>query len=428
MPDDVTRPRLHFTARSGWINDPLGLTCHDGRFHLFYQYAADRAVWVTEQCWGHATSDDLLHWTEVDVALTPGAGDDGVWSGCLVVPDDGPAALFYTTVDRATAQIGRARLARPVDETWTAWTKHDVVAELPVGVDAVEFRDPFVVHDGTAWRMVIGAGLADGTGAALTYVSDDLEAWTYDGVLARRHRSAGDPVGTGGVWECPQLFRLADRWVLAISVCEPGAERFVAYAVGDLIAGRFVAQTWARLSYGPSYYAASAFADDSDAGLIYWLIGVADPAGRWTGAHSVPHLLALEGGRVVARPHPAVADARRGDPVTVRDGSARLPWVADLEWTFDAPTSTGALTVRGDRTGDDVQARLEVGAGRLVVRVGERSWTMPTGGGDLRVLLDGPVLEVFGGHGTLAAPLASTGETRTVSVTGDGWVRAYELR
>jgi hypothetical protein len=53
---------------------------------------------------------------------------------------------------------------------------------------------------------------------------------------------------------------------------------------------------------------------------------------------------------------------------------------------------------------------------------------MPTGGGDLRVLLDGPVLEVFGAFGTLAAPIASTGDTRAVSASGDGVVRAYGLR
>jgi len=429
MHDDVTRPRLHFTAQSGWINDPLGLTLHDGRCHVFYQYVPDQTVWTTEQCWGHATSEDLLHWTEGEVALAPGDGDDGVWSGCLVVPDDGPAALFYTTVERATAQIGRARLARPVDETWTAWTKHDVVAELPDGVDAVEFRDPYVVHDGKCWRMIIGTGLADGTAAALSYVSDDLESWSYDGILASRHGSEVDPVRTGVMWECPQLFRLADRWVLAVSVWEPGAERFEAYAVGDLVEGRFVAKTWARLSYGPSYYAASAFADDGAAGLVYWLVGVADPAGRWTGAHSVPHRLELEGGLVVARPHPAVAAARRGDPVTFREGSARLPWVADLEWTLGAQTPTGTLTIGGDRGGDaDVQALLEVGEGRLVVRVGERSWTMPTDSGDLRVVLDGPVMEVFGVCGTVAVPLASTSETRTISVSGDGWVTAHALR
>jgi len=363
------------------------------------------------------------------VALTPGEGDDGVWSGCLVVPDDGPAALFYTTVERATAQIGRARLARPVDETWSAWTKHDVVAEPPADVDAVEFRDPCVVHDGTCWRMIIGAGLADGTAAALSYVSDDLESWTYDGILAGRHGSALDPVRTGVMWECPQLFRLADRWVLAVSVWEPGAERYEAYAVGDLVAGQFVAQAWGRLSYGPSYYAASAFTDGGAPGLIYWLVGVADPAGQWTGAHSIPHLLTLEDGRVVARPHPAVAAARQGEPVALRDASARLPWVCDLEWTLDAPTATGTLAIGGDRDGDaDAQALLEVSEGSLLVRVGERSWTMPMDGVNLRVLLDGPVLEVFGARSTLAAPLASTGETRTVSVSGDGTIRAHALR
>lgn len=434
MHDDVTRPRLHLTAASGWINDPLGLTRHDGRFHVFYQYVPDQTVWTTEQCWGHATSVDLLHWTEGEVALRPGDGDDGVWSGCVVVPDDGPVALFYTTVERSTAQIGRIRLARPADDTWQAWTKHDVVAELPAGVDAVEFRDPWVVHDGARWRMVVGAGLADGTAAALSYVGDDdLASWTYDGVLASRHGSSVDPVRTGVMWECPQLFRLADRWVLAVSVWEPGEERFEAYAVGDLVDGRFVARTWARLSYGPSYYAASAFADDGAAGLVYWLVGVDDPAGRWTGAHSLPHRLELDSDRVIARPHPAVAAARTGEPVTFRGGSARLPWVADLEWTFDGPAPTGALTVRGGGEGgdghgdDDAQARLEVGGGSVVVHVGERSWAMPMGAGDLRVVLDGPVLEVFGSCGTLAAPVASTGEFRTLSVSGDGQVRAYAL-
>jgi len=432
MHDDAARPRLHFTARSGWINDPLGLTFHAGRFHLFYQYVPNQTVWVTEQCWGHATSVDLLHWAEGEVALAPGDGDDGIWSGCLVRRDDGSAALFYTTIERATAQIGRARLARPVDDAWVAWTKHDVVAELPDGVGAVEFRDPFVVHDGTAWRMVIGAGLADGTAAALTYVSDDLEAWSYDGILASRHGSQDDSVRTGAMWECPQLFRLGDRWVLAVSVWDPGVERFEAYAIGDLVGGRFLAETWARLSYGPSYYAGSVFADGDTAGLIYWLVGVADPAGRWTGAHSVPHRLALEDDRVVARPHPAVAAARSGEPVAIRNGSARVARTADLEWTLDAPTATGELTVGGDGrdgdAGDDVHARLEVSAGSLVVHVGDRSWTMPTGGGDLRVLLDGPVLEVFGAFGTLAAPIPGNGESRTILVSGAGQVRAHELR
>jgi L-lactate dehydrogenase complex protein LldG len=82
----AARPQIHFTVREGWINDPLGLTWHEGEYHLFFQFVPGQTVWGPEQRWGHATSEDLLHWTEGPVALEPGDGDDGVWSGSVVVP------------------------------------------------------------------------------------------------------------------------------------------------------------------------------------------------------------------------------------------------------------------------------------------------------------------------------------------------------
>ena len=36
-----------------------------------------------------------------------------IWSGSIAVPDDGPAALFYTAVDVIDPSSGRVRLARP---------------------------------------------------------------------------------------------------------------------------------------------------------------------------------------------------------------------------------------------------------------------------------------------------------------------------
>jgi beta-fructofuranosidase len=421
----AARPQIHFTVREGWINDPLGLTWHEGEYHLFFQFVPGQTVWGPEQRWGHATSEDLLHWTEGPVALEPGDGDDGVWSGSVVVPPGGPAALFYTTVDLADVQIGRARLARPVDEGWTAWTKKDVVAELPAGVDVVAYRDPYVFHDGQVWRMLMGAGLTDGTATALTYRSDDLETWEYAGLLAERHRDLVDPLWTGAVWECPQLFRLGGRWVLTVSVWEPEVPHYEAYAIGDLVEGRFTAEHWGRLTYGPSYYAGSAFADrDGARGLIYWLRDVQDPARGWASAHSLPHLLELDGTRVVARPHPALAAARHGRALTVSEVPVEVPAVVDVEWDLHDQHGTAALTVHAD--GHD-QLRLAASGGELTAALADRSWTMPIGPGPLRVVLDGPVVEIFSTTGTLAVPVPAARGTRTLTTTGHGHATAHPL-
>jgi len=39
----AARPALHFTPRSGWVNDPLGLTHRDGGYHLYFQHVPGRA-------------------------------------------------------------------------------------------------------------------------------------------------------------------------------------------------------------------------------------------------------------------------------------------------------------------------------------------------------------------------------------------------
>lgn len=421
MTPDAGRPRLHFTSRSGWINDPYGLTWHGGRYHLFFQHLPDQVVWAPQQRWGHAVSDDLLHWTELAVAVEPGDGDDGIWSGGVVAPDDGDAALFYTSVRHPDLQVGSARMARPTDDSWDEWVKKGVVAVPPADLDVVAFRDPFVLHDGTTWRMLMGAGLAAGTALALTYTSPDLESWTYDGVLAARSGAEVDPVWTGSVWECPQLFRLGDRWVLVVSVWEGHATHFEAYAVGDLVDGRFTADRWDRLSYGPGYYAASTFTDaDGGRCLIHWVRDLVDPAGRWASAHSVPHAVSLDRDRLVVSPHRAVGAARTGVPRTVRDGLVGVTGPVDLELALDAEDGSATLTLAGT-------AVLTVQAGQVHVAVeGRSAWTMPLPGTALRVLVDGPVVEVFGPAGVSAFAL-DRGPALSVRVTGAATATVWDL-
>ena len=160
------RPLLHFTAAAGWINDPLALTWRDGTYHLFFQYVPATTVWAFGCHWGHATSPDLLRWTEQPVALSPGDGDDGCWSGSLVTLDGRDAVLFYTSVRGPDLDLGRVRRARPADQAWRHWIKEGVVVEAPRDEGVIRFRDPFVFRDRDAWRMLVGATRADGTAVA----------------------------------------------------------------------------------------------------------------------------------------------------------------------------------------------------------------------------------------------------------------------
>ncbi len=429
------RPLAHLTPDAGWANDPLGLTWHDGRYHLFTQYVPDRTEWAPTCHWAHAVSEDLITWAARPVALAPGDGDGGVWSGSVVDPgrgtDDEPGAqLFYTSVDLEDVTIGRVRVASPADGAWDSWVKGPVVAELPAGVDAVAFRDPYVFHDGATWRMVLGGGLRDGTAVAWSWVSGDRRDWAFDGELASRSSGEHDPVWTGEAWECPVLFPLRTRWVLVFSVWEPAVLHWVGYAVGDLVDGRFVATTWGRLGYGPCYYASSTFVDAAGRrGLVHWLRGVVDPGGRWAGAASIPQVLHLDGDRLVARPHP---NATTGPVVgTVGAGERlELPQACWVEWVSGSGAERDHLLPTLEAVGGDGElvARLQHRGEEIVVTTPDVSAVVPTGPSTwVGLLVDALVLEVFTDGGALAVPLAPS-TTALALVNGDGRAVVRDVR
>jgi beta-fructofuranosidase len=377
------RPRLHFTARSGWINDPHGITVRDGRYHVFYQCVPDSTVWRPDCRWGHAMGDDLLHLEELPVALEPGDGDDGVWTGTLV-EDAGAARILYTAVTEPGIGIGRIRTAVPRDLDWRQWRKGQVVATAPAELDLVAFRDPFVAREGDVWRMYVGAGSRDGTAMALHYRSENLADWTYEGVTAQRSTHEHEPLWTGSLWECPQVFAFGGAHVLVFSIWEDDVLHHVGYGVGDLRDGVFSARAWGRLTFGPSYYAPSFFHDtDGRPCLIFWMRGIEDVEAGWAGAHSIPYLLSLDGDVLVLTRHPDV-DARLAE--LAADGDAS---VQDIAWD---PELTPSLSVRDEGR---VVAELSVSRGSIEISGPFTASCPRAGSGLVRVLVDGPVLEVL---------------------------------
>ena len=415
-----SRPAFHFTADEGWINDPLGVTWKDGQYHLFYQYVPGRTTWASNCHWGHATSPDMIAWTEQGVAVAPGDGDDGVWSGSIVTGAGGAATMFYTSVTEPDLGIGTVRTATPDDASWNSWTKGPKLMTAP-DLGVVAYRDPFVFRDGGQWRMFVGAGLEGGTAAAVSYSSPDLSQWTLDGIAAQRSGTETEPVWTGTMWECPQLFEIGGSHVLVTSIWEDDVLHYVAYGVGSYSDGRFSARSWGQLSYGKSYYAPSFFRDkDGAPSLIFWVRGVISPEGQWASALSIPHTLTLDGDTLVAAPHADLAGYSGPGHLELAGPDAfeaMLDGGADLECSVTAGTVISLATPQGS-----LATLRHDGDGIEVTVPGNADFTdafFPADeGSGLRVIIDAGVLELSGRQGIMAVPLPDVDVSVTLTVAG----------
>ena len=77
---------------------------------MFYQYHPYDAHWGPMH-WGHAVSEDLLHWEFLPVALAPDEfyDKDGVFSGSAITLEDGRHLLIYTGVMKRTTENGQMK-------------------------------------------------------------------------------------------------------------------------------------------------------------------------------------------------------------------------------------------------------------------------------------------------------------------------------
>lgn len=455
---DPYRPALHFTAGRHWINDPNGLI-HDpatGLYHLFFQHNPFDKVWG-HMSWGHATSPDLLHWTELPLAIpedervsifsgsvvidhhnTSGFGRDGVapwvavYTGCLRRPEGGQAQELAYSLDSGL--------------TWTPYAGNPV---LDLGLR--DFRDPKVFwHEATA-RWVMAVVLPNEHQVAF-YASGNLRTWARVGEFG--------PAGcTQAIWECPDLiaFPAEDRWLLKVDTFDghpagSGAQCWV---------GRFDGQAfepdgpafWA--DHGSDFYAALSFAGLPPGRPPVWLAWMNQhayakdtPTGDWCGAMSLPRALGLrrtpDGWRLTQRP--VDTTAVRGAPIQLAGPGvlAGTGTCCELSWTLDpgsAASSTlnvgcgvaGARTEIGidhqhgrvwidrSRSGHVVDARL------WALRL-EQSWPAGRGPCTLRVLVDHCTVEVFSEDGEVALsalifPEAGSVDT-AVLARGGAWAHA----
>lgn len=254
------RPQFHFTARKNWLNDPNGLVYYGGIYHMFFQYNP-YALKGGPKHWGHATSPDLVHWTEGPIGLAPDNNGTN-FSGSAAVDwknttsfkkgEAAPLVALYTAApDKGTlgAKEFSQCLAYSADagKSWTQYEKNPVLGHV-----AGSNRDPRILwHEPTSqWIMALYLEKND----FAFYGSKDLKAWTE---LSR--------LTVQGSGECPELFEMP---VLGESARPTGEKKWIFYAgnarylVGSFDGTRFTSETQTlRQDWGKNFYASQTWSD-----------------------------------------------------------------------------------------------------------------------------------------------------------------------
>jgi beta-fructofuranosidase len=293
------RLKYHFEPARGWMNDPNGLCCFRGRYHAFFQHSPNN-LFGGHISWGHAASDDLVHWEQLPNALEPdmpyedygGQEMGGCWSGSAVVKD-GRLYIFYTSNSLAFGQT--QSMAFSDDGIHFAkYGKNPILPNPPPDTGA-DFRDPKVTKIGDSYFMVLGAG-KDGCGKILLYRSENLFDWSYEGVLFEGREY-------GGALECPDFFPFHDRYMLMFSQMGR-ATRATMFVYGDFDGRRFAPLSFHAPEAGPHLYAPQTFQDDRGRRiLIGWMndwVRKPQPGAVSFGALTIPRTLELRGDGALA--------------------------------------------------------------------------------------------------------------------------------
>jgi len=329
-------PRLqrHFEPRKGWMNDPNGLVFFREQYHAFFQHNPYAPAWDT-MYWGHAVSDDLLHWVEQPLALVPDQwyeDDTGCWSGSAIVHED-RLYLFYTGVSK---ELGQTQCVAWSDDGrhFQKYRNNPVIRQAPN--QSADFRDPKVTKIGGTYYMAVGSG-SNGVGCVLLYRSKNLLDWEYVSVLL-------EGAGYGPVMECPDFFPLGDGFMLMFSQMNRPL-RSTMFVYGNFDGETFTPkaeqsqamQTQAMQSpmIGPHFYAPQSFLDGKGLRIVVgWLYSwnkALDEGADYAGALSVPMELQWADGKLRLFPAEQLRHLLRGSDPLLSIGSGFVEIAAEFE-------------------------------------------------------------------------------------------------
>jgi beta-fructofuranosidase len=322
---------MSFRLADSWVWD-FWLADDGELFHMFYLHAprslGDPELRHRNARFGHATSEDLIHWTDLGPIVEPGKPGDfdetATWTGSVVRGPDGLWRMFYTGASFPSADsasnietIGVAtspdlyewtRQPGPLTRADDRWYETLGTSSWPEEA----WRDPWVFADPRtgSWHMLItarsNAGPELDRGVVGHAVSEDLAEWKVMPPLSE--------AGAGFAHlEVLQVAEVEGRPVLLFSCDSP--------KLSPNRAGKRTGGIWAvplgqgtpwhspipikdaHLVAEESLYSGRIIADRQGRSVLL-AFDTANASGEFLGSVSDPFLVRWDQGRIVLAPMP----------------------------------------------------------------------------------------------------------------------------
>lgn len=438
---------LHLKAPGNWINDPNGFIYYHGKYHLFYQYFPYAPVWGTMH-WGHAVSEDLVHWEHQGVALFPTKEYDqnGVFSGSAM-EKDGKLYLYYSAVrylEKDSENIHMAINNRFVTSQAMVVSEDGIHFDnwknkkqiIPINdnenqAHPTHTRDPKVWKDGDIYYMVLGSTCQEEAGRLVFYKSTDGEDWQFANQITDQR--------FGKILECPDIFKTNDTHVfmgslMYIAEKEKGYESHAVCACTEFdpsFCTMEIPEQFQYVDYGLDLYAVQTNLDkESRRVMIGWMRmpqAVKERDGQeWNGMMCQPRVVETENGHVYFRIHPEVRNYFADKEISQDMLDYSHPYYLNVDLKEGNSLNIGGYHIRmvnGKVVADRSRVFSNIHGYPLIGKSPELS-----GGCRLNIFVDRNLIEIFINDGEYVISHVVYGLGEYIEAAGTNKVKCYGHR
>jgi len=296
-------PKYHFIAPENNIGDPNGLCYWQGRWHLFYQFRPMEEPKMAH--WGHAVSDDLLHWKDLPIALYPEPGKNHVsqcFSGSALVESDRVLAIYHATGKGNMVITSSDPLLLNWEKILRKPDKVTIPSHPKQDADGNPYRvwDPFLYKEGGTYYSISGVFMGNHQDKHKRktvwhlFSSKNLLDWKYKGNLLENEEFT--KLGDDG--SCSYFWPLTNNKYLLIFFSHRNGSQHI-LGTYDKKRERFVAESHQIHNTGPS----SATPDPENKGKIIVIQnkggGRGSMIGNWNGIFTLPKKFSLGSNDIV---------------------------------------------------------------------------------------------------------------------------------